>query len=276
MIENLRVGKIANFHGLKRALSNAAVDDLFRQIRATQPSASQNIFHHRREQTGDVIWSAISFLYDRSPAFMLDEAGIHERVCGFVLLIEHRNYIAIFKSKLDVPAGFIARYLDRVPAERIDAAIANNDAIFQKIRLRNMSVSKHAMRNKTFEADDLQDVVGPAGASRYVPQAYAVRSGVEHYSATPSTGRIAQRSDRVDHLTLIGYAKAVIDELAASGLQPAAFIRTFARAADLATISNVTQPTAFAVDVPGIAEALYENREIKIRPSERRWAYHSA
>jgi hypothetical protein len=264
LIENLRVGKTANFHNLKRSLSNAAIDDLFRQVRAAQPSASQNLFHHRRVRAGDAVWSAISFLYHRSPSFMLDEAAIHERVCGFLLLIEHRNHVAIFKSKLDLPAGFVTRYLGRVPAERIDIAIARHDAVFQKIRLRNMSVSKHAMRNKTFEADDLRDVVGPAGANRYVPQAYAVRSGAEHYSTTPSTGRIAQRSDRVDHLTLVDYAKAVIDELVTGRRQPAAFIRTFARAIDLASISGLARPTTFAVNVPGLAEALHETREIRI------------
>jgi hypothetical protein len=248
------------------------VDDLFRQVRAAQPSASQNIFHYRREQTGSVIWSAISFLYDHSPAFMTEEASIRERVCGFLFLIEHRNHIAIFKSKLDVPSGFATRCFERVPAERIDTAVAKGDAIFQKIRLRNMSVSKHTMRNKTFEADDLQDVVGPAGASRYVPQGYAVRLGSDHYSATPSTGRIAQRSDRVDHIALIDYAKAVIDELAASKAKPAAFIRTFARAADLASISNSARPTSFAVNVPGLAEALYDTQEIRlVRPSGQRF-----
>jgi hypothetical protein len=267
LIDNLRIGKTANFQHLKRALSNSAVDDLFRQVRAAQPSASQNIFHHRRERAGGVTWSALSFMYDRTPSFMQDEAGIYERVCGFLFLIEHNRHIAIFKSKLDLPAGFATRYLERVPAERVDAAIAKGDVVFQKIRLRNMSVSKFAMRNKTFEADDLQDVVGPAGASRYVPQTYAVRLGTEHYSATPSTGRIAQRSDRVDHLALIEYAKTVIDALTATDTKPAAFIRTFARATDLASLSNSTHPTTFAVNISGLAEALYETREIRfVRP----------
>jgi hypothetical protein len=132
LIDNLRFGKTANFHSLKRALSNAAVDELFRQVRAAQPLASQNLFHHRRERTGDAVWSAISFLYDRSPAFMLDEAAVHERVCGFLLLVEHRDHIAVFKSKLDLPAGFVTRYLGRVTTERVDIAIARQDAVFQR------------------------------------------------------------------------------------------------------------------------------------------------
>ncbi|MCW2355273.1 MULTISPECIES: hypothetical protein [Bradyrhizobium] len=264
MIDSLRVAKTANFHILKRQMSNAALDDLFRQVRASQPSASQNIFYHRRVQAGRARWSAISFLYDRSPSFLTEDAGIRERICGFILLIEYRDHLAILKSKLDLPAGFFTRYLGRVSAERVDRAVARQGAVFEKIRLRNMSVSKHVMRSKTFEADDLQNVVGPAGANRYVPQAYAVRSGTDHYSTTPSTGRIGQRSDRVDHLALVEYAKSVIDELVGGRAAPASFLRTLARAIDLASIGGTARPTSFAVDVAGFVDAIHVDREIRL------------
>ena len=264
MIDALRVVKTANFHSLKRSLSNAAVDELFRRIRAGQPSASQNLFCHRRVRSGGATWSAVSFLYDRSPSFVTEEAGIRERICGFVFLVEHRGHIAVFKSKLDLPVGFSTRYLGRVSAERVDLAIARRDAVFEKIRLRNMSVSKHVMRSKTFEADDLRDVVGPAGANRYVPQAYAVRSETGRYSTTPSTGRIGQRSDRVGHLAMVAYAKSVIDELVDASGAPAAFIRTFAQAIDLASIVGTARPTIFAVDVAGLTDAIHERREIRL------------
>ena len=204
MIDALRVGKTANFYSLKRTLSNAAVNDLFRQIRAGQPSASQNLFYHRRVRARGAIWSAISFFYDQSPPFLTEDAKIRERICGYVLLIEHRDHVALFKSKLDLPAGFSTRYFGRVSSERVDLAVARRDAVFEKIRLRNMSVSKNVMRSKTFEADDLRNVVGLAGANRYVPQAYAVRSGVDplndaQYGKDWSTVR-SSRSSRLDRL----------------------------------------------------------------------------
>lgn len=92
-------------------------------------------------------------------------------------------------------------------------AVARKDAVFEKIRLRNISISKDVMRSKTFEAADLSNVVGPAGANRYVPEGYTVRSQAGHYSTTPGTSRIGQRSDRVGYVALIDYATVVIDEL---------------------------------------------------------------
>lgn len=264
MIDALRVAKTANFHTLKRSLSNAALDELFRRIRAGPPSASQNIFYYRRVRAGVSHWSGICFTYERAPTFLSEEAGVRERICGFLLLVEHRGHVAVFKSKLELPAGFSTRYLGRVPADRVDRAVARKDAVFEKIRLRNMSISKDAMRSKTFEAADLSNVVGPAGANRYVPQGYTVRSQTGHYSTTPGTGRIGQRSDRVGHLALIDYATSVIDEIVDAQEAPARFIGTFARAIDLASIQGKDRPVTFAVDVASLVDAIYERDDIRL------------
>src|SRR4051794_24075678 len=124
MIDALRVAKTANLHHLKRPLSNTAVDEVFRQIRARRPSASQNIFCHRRVGARVTRWSAVCFTYERLPAFLSEEAGIQEQICGFLLLVEHRGHVAVFRSKLELPAGFSTRYLGRVPADKVDMAVA--------------------------------------------------------------------------------------------------------------------------------------------------------
>ncbi|WP_271519011.1 hypothetical protein [Bradyrhizobium sp. CCBAU 53380] len=126
-----------------------------------------------------------------------------------------------------------------------------------------MSISKHVMRSKSFEADDLSNVVGPAGVNRYVPQGYTVRSDSGSYSTTPSTGRIGQRSDRVGHLALVEYASTVIDNIVESKGTPSRFIGSFARAIDLASLQGSLRPTSFAVDVASLVDAVQENREIR-------------
>ncbi|CAD5271521.1 conserved hypothetical protein [Bosea sp. 62] len=263
MIEHLQAGKTANFFALSEPLTDGDIEALFDQLRAGQPTAQANLFRHRREVSGASIWSAISFLYEQSPSFLPEQAHVRELACGFLMVVEHRGHVAVFKSRLDLPPQFKRLHLRRVPVSRVDLAVARHDAIFEKIRLRNMSVSKLAMRTKTLEADDLRNTVGPAASSRYVPQAYTVRTGVGHYSATPSTGRIAQRSDRVGHEHLIEYAAAVIDSLLAGAGAPAPFIDTFARAIDLAAIGNVAL-SSFAVDVAGLAEDIHEHEQVRL------------
>ena len=133
MIEDVRVAKTANFYPLNRRLSAAAIAKLFRTIRAGHANPTQNHFYESRVASGPARWSAVSFLYERHPAFLRKEADLQERVAGFILLVEHRDHVAIFKSGLEVLVGFATRYLGRVPGDRVDVAVARQDAIFEKI-----------------------------------------------------------------------------------------------------------------------------------------------
>jgi len=268
MIGELRSTKSANFYHASRNLSNAAIDELFRNLRSSQPSVSQNIFLHRREHYAGAIWSAISFFYERKPSFFVQSTQARERVCGFMLLVEYSGYVAVFKSRLELPTTFISRFLSRINTDLVDSAIARGDAIFEKIKLRNMSVSKLAMRSKTIEAPDLANVVGPAGASRYVPQGYTVRAGQEHYSTTPNTGRISQRSDRIGHDFLIEYACSVIDALVTGAGTTSSFIRSFARSLDLASIEGYAQPAVITVDIAYLTDSLFEEPKVRFVRNE--------
>jgi hypothetical protein len=190
MIDWLRVTKSANFYRKTKRLSKKAVADLFRTIRQNSEAPSRNIFQHVKEPLNHASWSALAFLFGREPAFLDSPDGeIKEQICGFVLLVEYRDFVALFKSNLDVPAAFKTDYLGRVPDSRVETAIARVYATFEQIRLRNMAASKHTLRTKTLEGNDLQNAVGAAGASRYVPRGYRVRQGRDHYSASPDSVR---------------------------------------------------------------------------------------
>jgi hypothetical protein len=263
VIDWLRTAKSAHFQKKAKRLPKKAIVDLFRTIRQNSEAPSNNIFHHVKESLGHGSWSALAFLYERDPSFLDSPDGdVKERVCGFLLLVEYRDYAALFKSNLDVPAEFKTEYFRRIGDNRVEAAIARADVVFEQIRLRNMAGSKYALRNKTLEANDLQSVVGPAGASRYVPRAYRVRQGGNHYSATPDTGKISMRSDRAGYEGLVQWAVAVIDLLINQNAAPSAFIRAFARPIDLSSLAPTTTPTHFAIDVAGLTEELFEAPEV--------------
>jgi hypothetical protein len=169
MIESLRVGSTATFFLLKRRLSSSAIAELFREVHANANSPSQNLFRYDRGRDGNTTWSGISFFQDRNPIFLRPSSlGDLERIWRYVLL-EHRKHLEVLKVGLELPSSFKTMYLDRVPQGHIDAAIAQEGSIFEKIRLRSISASKLVLQSKLFEADDLSNSVGSAGASRYAP-----------------------------------------------------------------------------------------------------------
>lgn len=240
---------------------------MFDDLHAGQSNAQPVLFRHLRELRGTSRWSAIAFQYDQPVAFLPAATAVRESVCGFLLIVEHAGYAAVFRSRLDLPVSFRTRHFSRVAPQRVNQAIALPDAIFEKVRLRHMTVSQQALQSKTLESNDLSNAVGPAASSRYVPQAYALRSNAGRFSATPSTGRIARQSDRADCEQLLAYAQEVIDALAAASGVPSAFIQGFARPVDFSALAS-TQPTAFVADVAAFRDAIYEDEAIRLVRSD--------
>ena len=167
------------------------------------------------------------------------------------------------KSGLDLPSTFKSD-LDKIGSERVERAIARHDAVFEKLRLKNMSTSKFALRSKTLEASDLENAVATSSASRFAPQGYSVRRSDGTYSATPNTGRISIRADRAGYEEIVRWAGEVIDLLAADAGETSAFIRSFARPIDLSAIPSDVRPTYLAIDVPS-TNVLFDPEEPNVR-----------
>jgi hypothetical protein len=173
------------------------------------------------------------------------------------MLVEYKQHVAIFKSALDLPAAFRKAHLRPVGNERVEAATARVSATFEQVRLRNMSGSKYTMRAKTLEADDLRSVISPSGSNRYVPSTFRTRDASIHYSVTPSTGRIASRSDRVGYQELVEWATEVIDRLTDRTATLSTFMKNFARPIDLSAMPPDLHPVAVAPDVAALSEAFF-------------------
>ncbi len=265
MIEHLYVSRAAYFYRRKRRLSNAAIDRLFRMLRSNAVAPSKNLFSAHRVELEHSTYSAICFSFERSPAFLTSQAGAVERVFGFLMIVERGNLIAVLKAGLDPPSAFKLDHLDKIGSDRVDRAIARHGAVFEKLRLKNMSTSRHALRSKTLEARNLENTVPTAGASHFVPKGYNVRRDDGNYSATLNTGRISIQADRAGFEEIVRWAGEVMDLLAVDAGETSAFIRNFARPMDLVSIPNDVRPTYLAVDVPGLDDRLSGEEGRKIR-----------
>jgi hypothetical protein len=256
MIDDLTVAKAATFFRTKKRPSDRAIEGLFTTLRANYGVSTHNIFRHVREPLGNARWSAICFSYKVPPAFLDPTTDIMETLCGYLLLVEYEGHIAMFSSRISLPAPFKTQHFFPVPIARVEGAVATANAVFRKMRMRNMTLSQYAMRNKTLEAPDLSNAMGPGGSRRYAPQAYTVTADGALKSATPGRGRIAVRSDRVGYEELVEYAKSVIDELCVEPVNVSSFIRNFARPISLADALASSQPITFAIDATRLAEAV--------------------
>lgn len=274
MIEYLHTGLAAYFHALKRPLSNKAVEDLFVSIRAQVAQPTQNLFRIVRQLHDGSRCSAICFSYERPVSFLDPAAGQVERIFGYLLIIERGNYAAVLKAGLEPTAAFKTRYFDKVDVPRIERALAGEEAVFEVLRLRSLYGTRYGLRGKTLEARDLRNNVAMTSASRFAPLGYRVRENGECYSATPNTGRIAMRSDRVGWQAAAAWAASTIDRLALDAGKVSPFIRNFARVLDLQSLPAATRPRYVAVDTITLAEQLYDEEPTirLVRPHEEGWS----
>ena len=256
MIDDLSVATSANFYSIRKKLSDKAIDDLFVALRASHGVTAHNEFKHTREQLDGVRWSAVCFRYESPPSFLEDTTAIRESLCGFLLLIEYQGYAAVLSFRLSFPSSFKTTHLSAVATARVEGAIAKADAIFQRMTMRNMSISPYAMRAKTLEAPDLANVVGPAGSRRYAPRTYSVVANGMQSTATPSTGRIGIRSARTDLPGFVTFAKSVIDALRVDNADVSPFIRSFARPVSLTEALAASAPMAMAIDTNKLSDTV--------------------
>jgi len=255
MIEHLRIGRTANFYKRKKLLSDNAISQLFTTVRRNTTEPSRNLFREVRTASGEARYSVICFDFARQPSFLTPEADVWERIYGFLLIVEKEDLVAVLKSGLDLPSEFKNSYLEKLAGHLIESAIAQENAVFEKLRLRNMSTSRFALRSKTLEANNLENTVPVSSASRFVPQAYTVSRQDGNYSATPNTGRISNQNERTGLEVIVAWAGEMIDALKAEQGQTAAFIKNFARPVSLSDIPATTHPTFLAFDVGSLKEA---------------------
>ncbi|WLG59614.1 hypothetical protein PSH77_14090 [Pseudomonas extremorientalis] len=264
MLDELQASKSCYFYRQKSPITAAAVTALFRAIRAGQTSPSNNFFSYTRQAQGASIWSALCFQFDKTPSFLPGADDVIDRVTGYLLIIEHRDHVAIFKSQIDVTADFAKRHLQRIGAQEVDRGLTSKDSVFARVRLRHMTLSRFALRSKTLEGENLQNNVGMASSARFAPLGYSFTEADEHFSTTPRTGRISLRADRAGYLELVDYACSVIDRLhpRPGRPTPSPFLAAFARPLELSDLTaNITQ---FAVDTAILGQAIFDDKVIRL------------
>lgn len=264
MIDELQASKSCYFYRQKAPITAKSITALFRAIRAAQTSPSNNFFAITREAHGTSTWSALCFQFDKTPAFLPGTDDVIDRVTGYLLIVEHLDHVAIFKSQIDVTADFAKRHLQRISPQDVDQGLTSEDSVFARVRLRHMTLSRFALRSKTLEGENLQNNVGVASSARFAPLGYSFTEANEHFSTTPRTGRISLRADRAGYLGLVDYASSIIDRLQPLAKRPSSspFLSAFARPLELSDLTAA--PTLFSIDTPILAQAIFDDKIIRL------------
>lgn len=267
MLDRLELTKNAQFY-IKKAVGNKEIDDqiIFDILNA----ADDNIEPDRPYLLND--FRVDSLLTDRGihyrysvkvfptirPVYFIsndeDEEPFFDRIYAFVIIFEFETHIAVIKKSCASISDEIERYFDLITSTAIAETFNDADVSFQRISLRNMTVSDKAIRNRSYEAPDLKGTFSTHAAGRSIPLFLKFRQG-STIKTISGTGRLVESSQRVnfDNIALWAYNQLLLIK---NGGGEKDFLDAFAKQKKLHDVLEITSPNAILIESSSLYDQL--------------------
>jgi hypothetical protein len=250
-IEDLRALAGGNYFRTGAQFDDNAVETLFDTIEKQWAKGNPLTRDIREPRAHGALNFHYSFLCIQlkptKPPF-LPKLDLQEKSYGFVLLIEVAGVVAIFKRGASGFDDWITSECEPIEKRALTRAFSAN-AIYEKVSLRRMTVSRSELQGCSYEAADLATTIPVLGLGRSIPRFIRLShpaSGT--VSLTPATSRIHKSGGR---LTVDQLAKEVA-ETASSLAAPAAtgFLDAFPVPESFASLPAAVQPTGILFELP--------------------------
>lgn len=189
--------------------------------------------------------------------YFLPGQGLEDHIHAFVLVLEIDGHVVILKKSCANTGDHADAIGRQVTSFEMFSTFSDDKVSFQKLSVRNMTVSDKALRARTFEAADLKGIVSAHAAGRSIPYFLRIRSGRGLSSLSPTTARIFDSSDRVPASSVVVWARQKIRLLQSQG-QDKSFLGTFAKSVDLHEVIRTSHPTSALVEVGRLVELIKE------------------
>lgn len=182
---------------------------------------------------GDALCSLLVFTYTADPTFVnygnnpLPQELVEKKV-GYLLMIEIGDYVVFIKKNANHMTTFINK-IQPINGDILSGILVSGQGTtFQQVRITNMSTNANAMRNKTFEAEDLETTMSMFNANNSIISTVRLddhQNGVCTLSV--STSRLSKFGAKKNIHDTLEWVDEIIDAL--ENYQPTAnFLRRFA------------------------------------------------
>lgn len=257
MPERLRLTKNAQFYRVNEPVG----DELVRSILDTaadniSPDSEFVIDKFRQErnvegQNLDFVYSARVFPSSR-PVYFLDD-DFEDKVYAFILIIEIGDYLAVLKKSCASIFDLMDENFTLVGSKEFSSSFSDDDVEFQRLALRNMTVSDRAMRSRSYEAADLKGLLSTHSAGRSIPYYFKLRQGAKTRSIS-GTGRVVESSSReaIDSIGL--WASEQIDLIESPSNTN--FLDAFASKVELNEVLTNCSPNAIIIESSSLFDRL--------------------
>lgn len=282
MFNKLELTKNAQFYILKNNDSLSSIDDsMIRNILNAsddniEPEESSiiNVFREQRSLINREIFYkySIKVFPTIRPVYFIKndesevEKRLHDRIHAFIIIFEFDNYISIIKKSCSNISEELDKNFDLVSNTMIAKTFNDSDVSFQKISLRNMTISDKAIRQRSYEASDLKGTFSTHAAGRSIPLFLKYRQG-STIKTISGTGRLVESSHRCnfDEIALWVFEQL---SLIKNGAGEKIFLDTFAKQKDIHEVLKDTIPNAILIESSTLYDQIIEN-DIEIKYTDK-------
>lgn len=258
MPERLELTKNAQFYIPKNAIDDSIINDILGAAVDNMDTGAEfvvDLFRaDKRVDESDLDYKcSIRVFPSIRPVYFIDE-DLEDRVYAFIILIEYQNYLAIFKKGCANISELLKEHFTLVDSRDLTSTFGDNDVEFQKIALRNMTISDRAMRARSYEAADLKGLLSTHSAGRSIPFYLKLRQGAITKTIS-GTGRLVESSQRKSLDEIAVWVKEQV-ELIENPSDDNNFLDSFARKVELSDVLNACEPTAILVESTPLQERI--------------------
>lgn len=258
MPERLQLTKNAQFYFSRNTVSDSIVNDILSAATDNMGTATRfEVDKFRIEE--NVIELGFSYKYSvrvfpsARPVYFIDE-DLEDRVFAFILLIEYQGYIAIFKKSCANITELLKEHFTLIGSRDLTGTFNDNEVEFQKISLRNMTVSGRDMRVRSYEAANLMGLLSTHSAGRSIPFYLKLRHGSVTKTIS-STGRLVESSQRKSLDEIAAWVKEQV-ELFKNPPSGNNFLNSFAKKAELTEVLSICRPNAILIESTALSERI--------------------
>lgn len=233
---------------IRRLLDAASVDAADEEM-----LGSEFRVQRRHIEDGFEFRSSLRVFFTERPVYFLPESDHRDRTCAFILVLEIDNYIVVLKRGCSNISYALERFTIPVQAEELTSTL-DTDVAFQRLSVRNMTVSDAALRARSYEAASLDGVLSLHSAGRSIPYFVRARGADGVSSISLSTSRLADVSERLSALDVAAWARRKISRFNAPS-KPR-FLSAFAKSLELRAVLSKCKPVAILIEAGAVIDLL--------------------
>lgn len=199
------------------------------------------------------------------PVYFLDDNTFEDRIHAFIILIEINKFLVVLSKSCSPYTQNLKKSFDLIQVSDLSKLLGDN-AEFQKMSLRNMTVSDKAIRNRSYESVNLIGTLSTHAAGRSIPSHLKVKeNGI--IKSISSTGRLVEASARHSIDDIVNWASSQINIIKTAHQNE--FLNLFARKVHLIDVLKVNRPNALLIDTSAISDEIL-NQNLKLKWIKRK------